>query len=106
MTQVHTDNHILCLFEDVQFHLDELGIQSRITNGRLIFTKDQTDFRIYFDHDGSCPVKVDDRDLFFTPFHEYAVDGMNDIQEYACEFLTSILDEYLKTLAKVVDHEE
>ncbi len=38
MTQVHADNsHILCLFEDIQFHLSELGYPSSIRDGKLLY---------------------------------------------------------------------
>lgn len=106
MTQIHTDNHIICLFEDVQFHLEEIGIASHIRNGILIFTKDNTDFRIYFDCDCTYPTRVDDTGHFYNPTYEYCIDGMNDIEEYACEFLTNIFDEYINALARVADHEE
>lgn len=101
MTDVHSDSHIVCCFEDVQFHLEEMGISSSIRSGRLIFTKDEIDFRIYFDYDCDYPVKVDNRDTFMIPAYEYTVDGMNDIQEFMCEFLENIFNEYLKVLERV-----
>ena len=43
MTQAHTDNHIICLFEDIQFHLEKMGVHSTLREARLIFCYNDED---------------------------------------------------------------
>ena len=101
MTDVHSDSHIICCFEDVQHHLEEMGISSVIRNEKIIFNiLSYGNFVIKYEVDCEVFCQVDKHDIMID--HSYS--GWISIpypQQDMCLFLDSILSYYLDALERV-----
>lgn len=100
MTQVHADHsHILCLFEDVQYHLYELGFPSSIREGKIFVTWGGHEYELIDSttEEHTVRFKFDDLD----PYLPYLGNPIRDdfsitLQRSAFRLLYDLLPRYLE----------
>jgi hypothetical protein len=99
MTQVHADHsHILCLFEDVQYHLEELGFPSSIREGKIFVRWDDRDWELIDStiEEHTVRFKFDDLDTYLPYLGDPLSDFSITLQRSAFRLLYDLLPRYLE----------
>lgn len=111
LNKINNDSYriLACLFEDTQFHLDELGYRSSIIKGKLVFTNPQNkhfimenwgDGDIFTYESDSSGNKLEDDLASCDLLLLVSDDLIDDIPYMICKFLITMLPKYLNAIER------